>query len=100
VADNDHTSQPADVLPHVPDPKRIRDRVVDALRDAIIAIMRLGRNLRAVEGHEHIVRALRRRDPARVQRLRRAHLLPFYDNGAPVLTADRPANTCQGGLDQ
>jgi hypothetical protein len=72
VADDGPTSQPADVLPHLPDPKPIRDRVVDALRDAIIAVTRLGHNLRAVDRNGH----------------------------APRLAADRPANACQGGLDQ
>jgi hypothetical protein len=47
------------------------DRVVDALRDAIIA---------------------GRLKPATVLHLRRAHLVRFYDNVAPLLAADRPAN--------
>jgi DNA-binding GntR family transcriptional regulator len=73
---------------------------VDAVRDAIIAVTGLGRNLRAVDEREHIVGALRRRDLTTVQHLRRAHLLRFYENVAPLLAADRPANACQGGFDQ
>jgi DNA-binding GntR family transcriptional regulator len=103
-------SQPNDVLPRLPDLKLIRDRVVDALRDAIIflkahhrrydhfAFTRLGRNVRAVDEHEQIVNALRRRDLATVQHLLRAHLLRFYENVAPLLPVvsevpDPPADT-------
>jgi DNA-binding GntR family transcriptional regulator len=56
------------------------------------AFTRLGRSLRAIEEHDQIIRALRRRDLATVQQLLRAHLLRFYDNVAPLLpvVADTP----------
>jgi DNA-binding GntR family transcriptional regulator len=58
---------------------------------------RLGRNVRALDEHEHIVSPLRRRDPATVQPPLHAHLLRFYKNVAPlrpVLSeiADPPAD--------
>ncbi|HET7378791.1 MAG TPA: GntR family transcriptional regulator [Gaiellales bacterium] len=49
------------------------------------AFTRLGRRVRAVDEHEQIVSALRRRDLATVQHLLRTHLLRFYDNVAPLL---------------
>jgi DNA-binding GntR family transcriptional regulator len=57
------------------------------------AFTRLGRSLRALDEHEQILRALRRRDLATVQQLLRAHLLRFYDSVAPLLpvVSDIPA---------
>ena len=61
------------------------------------AFTRLGRNVRALDEHEHIVSTLRRCDLTTVQHLLRAHLLRFYENVAPLLPvlseiADPPAD--------
>jgi DNA-binding GntR family transcriptional regulator len=49
------------------------------------AFTRVGRDLRALDEHAHIVTALRRRDLAAVEHGLRAHLLRFHAEIAPLL---------------
>jgi DNA-binding GntR family transcriptional regulator len=81
-------SQDVELRIRFTDPGLIRDRVVDALRDAIIAGRLKPRDVRALDEHAEIVGALRWRDLAAVQQGLHAHLMRFCGEITPFLPVE------------